>query len=245
MQRHLTEYIRRPESLDAQSVQQLRDMVARYPYCHTARILLLSALYRQHDSAFDAELRRSSVLIPDRKALFNLIEQKNYLAAEDKRKYAAESNHDREATSAEDIIDQYLDSQHDPTPVRQPLPIDATQDYISYLMQQSGPDDGGDEEDAISSTDIINEFLGKSHEQIVIHEEDSDDAEEIEAMEPQNAPENEILTETLAHIYIKQGKFDKAIEIIRGLSLKYPKKNRYFADQIRFMEKVIINNRNK
>lgn len=45
----------------------------------------------------------------------------------------------------------------------------------------------------------------------------------------------------MARIYIKQGKYDKAIEIIRRISLKYPKKNRYFADQIRFLEKLIIN----
>ena len=49
-------------------------------------------------------------------------------------------------------------------------------------------------------------------------------------------------TETLARIYIKQGRYSKALEIIRQLNLQYPKKNAYFADQIRFLEKVIINN---
>ena len=57
--------------------------------------------------------------------------------------------------------------------------------------------------------------------------------------------DDEFLTETLAKIYIKQGRYAKAIEIIRKLSLKNPKKNRYFADQIRFLEKLIINNKYK
>ena len=52
-------------------------------------------------------------------------------------------------------------------------------------------------------------------------------------------------TETLARIYIKQGRYSKALEIIRRLNLVYPKKNRYFADQIRFLEKLIINNNKK
>ena len=30
-------------------------------------------------------------------------------------------------------------------------------------------------------------------------------------------------------------------EIIKNLNLKYPEKNVYFADQIRFLEKLIIN----
>lgn len=48
-------------------------------------------------------------------------------------------------------------------------------------------------------------------------------------------------TETLARIYIKQKRYEKALQIIKNLSLKYPEKNVYFADQIRFLEKLIIN----
>ena len=57
-------------------------------------------------------------------------------------------------------------------------------------------------------------------------------------------PSEGYFTETLARIYIKQGRYSKALEIIRRLSLQYPKKNAYFADQIRFLEKLIINNNN-
>jgi thioredoxin-like negative regulator of GroEL len=53
--------------------------------------------------------------------------------------------------------------------------------------------------------------------------------------------EDSCLTETLARIYIKQKRYDKALQIIKNLSLKYPEKNVYFADQIRFLEKLIIN----
>ena len=53
--------------------------------------------------------------------------------------------------------------------------------------------------------------------------------------------EDTFLTESLAKIYIKQKKYKKALEIIKKLSLKYPEKNVYFADQIRFLEKIITN----
>jgi len=52
-------------------------------------------------------------------------------------------------------------------------------------------------------------------------------------------------TETLAQIYIKQGRYEKALEIIQRLNLNFPKKNAYFADQMRFLEKLILNNKNK
>ena len=67
-------------------------------------------------------------------------------------------------------------------------------------------------------------------------------------LDNQNADDEhqpEYFTETLARIYIKQGRYSKALEIIKRLNLLYPKKNRYFADQIRFLEKLIINNNKK
>ena len=59
------------------------------------------------------------------------------------------------------------------------------------------------------------------------------------ATEPGN--DDTFFTESLAKIYIKQRRYEKALQIIKKLSLKYPEKNIYFADQIRFLEKLIIN----
>ena len=55
------------------------------------------------------------------------------------------------------------------------------------------------------------------------------------------ATDDTFFTESLAKIYIKQRRYEKALQIIKKLSLKYPEKNIYFADQIRFLEKLIIN----
>ena len=73
-----------------------------------------------------------------------------------------------------------------------------------------------------------------------IYEEGEDEVERIEESSDEN-----YFTETLAKIYVKQQRYDKALEIIKKLNLKYPKKNAYFADQIRFLEKLIINAKSK
>ena len=57
--------------------------------------------------------------------------------------------------------------------------------------------------------------------------------------------EESLLSETLSKIYIQQQHYDKALRIIRALSLNYPEKNRFFADQIRFLERLISNNKSK
>lgn len=48
---------------------------------------------------------------------------------------------------------------------------------------------------------------------------------------------NEIVTETLAKIYISQNKKHKAIEIYKKMIVKYPEKITYFANQIKLLEK--------
>ena len=44
---------------------------------------------------------------------------------------------------------------------------------------------------------------------------------------------NEIMTETLAHLYWKQKKYDQAKKAFKILSLKYPEKSSLFADHIK------------
>ena len=49
---------------------------------------------------------------------------------------------------------------------------------------------------------------------------------------------DELITETLAKIYTNQKKYNKAIKAYEILSLKYPKKSSFFADQINKLKKL-------
>lgn len=59
-----------------------------------------------------------------------------------------------------------------------------------------------------------------------------------------STPADSSLTESLARIMIKNRNYSKALEIITELSLKNSEKSAYFADQIRFLKKLIINDQN-
>ena len=60
---------------------------------------------------------------------------------------------------------------------------------------------------------------------------------------PPTPPENSLLSESLAKIYIKTGRYERAYEILNRLSLAVPEKNAYFADQLRFLRKLIVADR--
>ena len=59
---------------------------------------------------------------------------------------------------------------------------------------------------------------------------------------PETDISDSIFTESLAKIYIRQKQYDKAKRIFEKLNLKFPEKNRYFADQIEKIDKLITNN---
>ena len=245
MQRHIIDYIRRPDTIDDDAIAQLQALTQEHPYFHAARILLLQALYKKHDPAYDETLRRTAILVPSREAIFRLTEEPHYTNVEERRRY--DEGEDASASRTESLIDNFLEAQTPAMPASHP--IDAAQDYIGYLLQREAQQ-GTQRPEALpmNGGGVVEDFLEKEHGRIVLNDDIENEQEEDETDEvkiQQNDENNEILTEIMAGIYIKQGKYENAVKIIRQLSLKYPKKNRYFADQIRFLEKLIINNKHK
>lgn len=62
---------------------------------------------------------------------------------------------------------------------------------------------------------------------------------------PKTTPPDGLLSESLAKIYIKTRRYEQAYEILNGLSLRFPEKSSYFADQLRFLRKLILNERRR
>lgn len=53
--------------------------------------------------------------------------------------------------------------------------------------------------------------------------------------------DNSLLSESLAKIFIKSRRYERAYEILANLSLAFPEKSAYFADQMRFLRKLMLN----
>ena len=242
----IVELINHPERLDRDTLYELRSLLALYPYYQTARLLLLRNLYLLHDPTFDEELRRAAIYITDRRVLFDMIEAAHYRHPS----RVSSPNHASSVSSPSrtiSLIDNFLDSiPKEETQVdkkRKPTPADAAVDYVAYLMEvDSGVQSMPGEVPQMPGQDLIDAFInidkGKFDLPDVPHPEPQ---EEKEVENADEGVEEEYFTETLARIYIKQGRYSKALEIIQRLSLQVPKKNAYFADQIRFLEKLIIN----
>ncbi len=252
----LTELINHPERLDRDTLYELRSMLALYPYFQTARLLMLQNLYLLHDPTFDEELRRAAIYITDRKVIFQMVEAGHYQLKKSVRDThkAKTKAHDAQDSRTLSLIDDFLDSLPkengtvDTSKKRKPTPADAAVDYVAYLMESEYELDEEQENDAppLKGQNLIDIFINSDKGRIVLPENPvlKPEVDDEPAMDTKQTDEG-VETETLARIYIKQGNYSRALKIIKQISLDNPKKSAYFADQIRFLEKLIINNNKK
>lgn len=256
----LEQLIKHPEMMDKETLYDLRSQLALYPYHQTVRLLLLQNLYLMHDPSFDEELRRSAVYLTDRKVVFNLVEAVHY-KLRNTTKHTQKEETASNATGTQpggsrtiSLIEQFLDTipaekkeetGKEAKKKRKPTPADAAIDYVSYLLETEDEEYENEEQNspAMKGQDLIDNFINNDNGKIKLKEK-PEYVPEIDDNDKKEGDEN-YFTETLAQIYIKQGRYSKALEIIKRLNLNYPKKNTYFADQIRFLEKLIINNKYK
>ena len=94
------------------------------------------------------------------------------------------------------------------------------------------------ESDNLTSTnkkfELIDKFLS-SNPKIVPTKETGANVNLAKAQIVQN---DGLMTETLARIYLEQKNYDKAIQSYKILSLKYPEKSGFFADQIKAVKQL-------
>ena len=244
IQQQLYEWITHPERLNRDTLYELRTLLARYPYFQTVRLLYLKNLFLLHDITFGEELRKAALYVADRKILFYLIEGERFTVSSFEKQDLPKEEAGLDRTLS--LIDTFLSSLPE-EPVVMELPMDVTTDYTSFLLHEE--EHVSDDIPQMKGQNLIDNFIEKSAEEPLLpqlgikeaapvknkvsEEEESEDNEE-------DMEDESYFTETLAKIYVKQQRYSKALEIIKKLNLKYPKKNAYFADQIRFLEKLII-----
>lgn len=134
---------------------------------------------------------------------------------------------------------------------RKPTAADATVDYVAYLLatdfeELSDKADTPEETASLATTemnggDLIDAFINNEKGKITLQDEPEYFPEVPIADNSEKEPDDEYLTETLAGIYIKQGRYQKALDIINRINEKAEKQSIYFDDQKRFLAKLIAN----
>lgn len=270
----LNHWMKHPEQLNRETLYELRTLLARYPYFQTARLLYLKNLFLLHDASFTEALRKAVAFVPDRKVLFYLIEGDRYVIRSQVQSPTVDEDVsvDRTLTlinaflseqpsteepidaipmsTATDYVSCLMHDREEKPFSALTVPATKSENLIDDFFTRKGSEEGFpqtlEELEAEARGDIplapvkAEPVLNVGTASVVKKQVEIETAEEDEEVLDES-----YFTETLAKIYVRQGRYSKALEIIKKLSLKYPKKNSYFADQIRFLEKLIINDKNK
>ncbi|MBR1543730.1 MAG: hypothetical protein IJ626_02415 [Muribaculaceae bacterium] len=224
--------------------EQVEQWNREYPYCTLPAILFL----KQNGTEGNEDMvKRMAILVPDRRELAMQIDG---IAKHFADFYPSEPEPETPDTDA--TIDRFLAS-YGNTSQKEIDALSATifnpmPDYADVLAAQER---GGNQAKPQSEEDrLINEFIEKSQErereasvQAMTPEINEEEKAEIAAAdigEPDDKDDS-MLSESLAKFYISQHKYSSALEIIENINLKFPEKSIYFADQIRFLRKIIVN----
>lgn len=238
-------------------IESLRSIVEEYPYFQTGIFAYLKSVYLHDNRLFGEELKKYSIFVADRKALFFYIMSEEY-----EMFFANTSKKELNEDKTNILLNAFFETHEleDPTELEYNLSHStlASADYFSYVQNIEKTDSRTESNPAeqtvnLKHHDIIDSFIRKAEEDGNLHiklnleDEENLSLNDIKSEETGEEELNDDLffTETLAKIYIKQQKYDKAYKIIKHLSLNYPKKNIYFADQLGFLEKLIINSKYK
>jgi len=250
---NIKELIQHPDLLNEQTLTQLEDIVERYPFFQTARILYVANLFMLHDKNFGKELRKASVFVPDRTSLFMLTEGVNYQLETSESTTSIDTALDANRTIS--LINSFLSNQKQQRMDKAageisasdvPSLSDLTTDYASFLIKQDEGDDVEEEEEEESNVpklkgaDLIDSFIAETQGRQRFEIADLDDDKEF--VSPLlSDEEEEIYTESMVNIYIKQGRYQQALEILRKICLNNPKKSANFAAQIQLLEVITAN----
>jgi len=113
-------------------------------------------------------------------------------------------------------------------------------DWLSVLRQAPVNTESNDQPTKKKSSQLIDNFLSMDAPKIVAKPSSLGEkpTKPPASFEESTMENDDLMTETLADIYIKQKHYEKAIGIYEKLRLKYPEKNAYFARRISDLEKL-------
>ena len=207
--------------------KELENIIFEFPYFQLAHAIYLKSLKIQDQFNFDLILKKTAILSSRRKLIFNWIENKeNNLFKILERPSKSRIKVPKSNKNLNKEIDQKKVIIED----------EPKMNFVDWVLSYNDREKKDEGRPLESKIDIIDSFLEKNPK-ITKRIEKGDEDGILDLASDNLFNKAELMTETLAKIYVKQKKIKKALYAYKILSLKYPEKSSFFANQIIKLEK--------
>ena len=211
--KQLSRLIKNPQEISSTDISYLDTIILENPYFQTGHILIARGLLNINSILYNKQLKKAAAYSIDRTKLFELITIKN------KEDFKNKINDQQKEITKKLEIGNPLDFQENE--------MHSFSEWLNLLnpkkIKRKKPE-------------LIDDFLQKDFKLSKPKKEVFFKA--IDIAKESLINNDELVTPTLAKVYLEQGHYEKAISAYKKLILKYPKKSSLFASQIELIKEL-------
>ena len=222
----LIENIQNPMNIGKAEIADMRISLQAFPYFTTMQLLYTKGLYNTDSISYNSQLKKAAAYAGDRKLLFKLITENVKVSEEIIEKPTAE----KEMVKLEQKPETATPEKE--LEIGKPLEFteNETHSFSEWLALTKAKKIDRKQQ---GSENLIDKFIEK--EPRINKPKREECFSPAKSAEESLIENDEIVTETLARVYLEQGHYKKAIAAYKKLSLKYPQKSSFFANQIKLI----------
>ncbi len=226
-----TSLLEQPNLITSEKVDELKTVLTQYPYFQSAKALQLIGLKEIDSFKYNSCLKRTAANTTDRAILFEFISSKNFKNTDSSNLKSEEENILKKEETK--ISKTEKEEAFETLNLGKPLSFNKSESHsFNEWMQIISKKPIIREKEPSKNEEkskLIDKFV-ESNPKITPISKDTD----IQNVNLSDINyKNDFMTETLARVYVEQKKFSNAIKAYEILSLKFPKKSGFFADQIK------------
>lgn len=247
-----------PVEIDLPQTNRLEEILETYPFFQPAHALRLKGLKQHKSFLYNSALKKTAAHTLDRAILFEWITSENFSQNEVSEEINQQKEESEPAGEPQKNLHEILEMSHreanqvmDPQlfEISKSLQLGKALDFepsekhsfSEWLKLTSAkPIVREDQKETIEKqrkSELIDAFISKNPK---IHPPEKSHSGNLSA--PSKDFSEQLMTQTLARVYLEQKNYKKAIQAYKILILKNPEKSGFFADQIRAIEKLQENN---
>ena len=259
-------YLTNPSKLNPSTLEALDTLIKDFPYFQSARILYALNLFKENNIHYNAELKTTAIYAGNRNILKKHIDRVARATTEPVVEPKPETPPEQEPKVPEASTPAKTEAEENrQTPIEYETPDETVTSEKKPSAEKSTEEDTiaqlkkiieqrireieeekklkGEEKTAKplskkSKLNLIDEFI---HNQPSISRTKGKFYDPVDKARESIVEQEDIVSETLATIYMDQGYYEKAINMYEKLILKIPEKSSYFAALIKKANKALKN----